>query len=73
MQWVSVNDRLPKDREAVLWLHDKQINIVGYYIEEVNLVLLVDLHKDEIGLDIKYFTHWTPLPEPPEDEKNAVD
>ena len=76
-EWISVKDRLPEDRETVLWLHDLElrkkhenifdspVHIVGYYMEEINSVCLVDLDEDDRWFNIEKFTYWMPLPNPP--------
>jgi len=51
--WISVKDRLPEERKHILWCHEPTQEIaVGYLLRA----------------DIKpYFTHWMPLPKPPEE------
>lgn len=77
--WVSVKEKLPKDRETVLWVYDLLLRnkyknmydgpsqIVGYYIEEINSVCLVDLDEYDQFFRLDEFTHWMPLPTPPEE------
>ena len=79
MEWISVKDKLPENRETVLLLHDLCLRkeydniydapnqIVGFYIEEINSICLVDLNEYDVYFDMKEFTHWMPLPKPPED------
>lgn len=54
--WVSVKDRLPKEKEHVLiWIKDLCI-IIDWIVNGKWVV------TDEI------VTHWMPLPEPPKEE-----
>ena len=71
-EWISVDDRLPQEGGAVCknvilfmdsglitvgWLN--QITNRGYYLDTINDVI--------IKAPLSRFTHWMPLPEPPED------
>lgn len=83
MKWISVEERLPKDREPVLWLHDLKLRdkyhnifdgpkyMVGYYIEEINSVCLDDFDEYDNWFKIDELTHWMPLPKPPKDNNNT--
>lgn len=60
-KWISVDERLPKDKQYVLIMWNGVLQF-GFYKpnrrEWVNLIT---------GCDTKYkVTHWMPLPEPPE-------
>lgn len=70
--WISVSERLPQEYGAVCknvillmddgfvtvgWLN--QVTRKGYYLDAVN--------DDVIREPISRFTHWMPLPEPPEE------
>ena len=58
--WISVEDRLPSDRENVLvWYKYEQLP----YESNVS----VKQFKASVGLH-KIITHWMPLPKPPEDK-----
>lgn len=69
-EWISVEDRLPQEGGAVCenvilfmdnglvtvgWLN--QITNRGYYLDTINDVV--------IKAPLSRFTHWMPLPEPP--------
>ena len=68
-QWISVKDRLPEDGiEALFFSPKKEMNccFVGYKAKENEYV-------DPEGNGLiprqieKYYTHWMPLPKPPEE------
>ncbi len=79
-KWISTKERVPEDRATVLWLHDEQfrkkylnvldspIHIVGYYMQEIHSVCLVDLDEYDNYFDIEDFTYWMELPKPPEEQ-----
>ena len=64
-EWISVKDRLPYDGEKVL-VHIDGGNIrIGWYVVNRDGASGFELsHGGFVLLD--YFTHWMPLPEPPE-------
>lgn len=61
--WISVDDRLPKTTERVI-IHRNIGN------DETKIELIVWFNGDELDLKI---THWQPLPEPPEIDKQPLD
>ena len=78
--WISVNDRLPANREFIdVWhsaerdpinnkydfrIADMHFNQGNFYITKIGAE--GDYHYHEVLKDI---THWMPLPEPPESKK----
>lgn len=58
--WISVKDRLPDERGSYLAYDDDDIVIAKYdsgaWLDE------------QWGDELKYVTHWQPLPEAPEEE-----
>jgi len=73
MNWISVKDKLPEVHLDVLiyipWLKDhfdSSSYIVGYL--EYDECIYFNNFQDNIErIDIKYISHWMPLPEPPKE------
>jgi hypothetical protein len=67
-QWISVKDRLPPPEVKVLWWNETadQAGVSSYkYMSHCNDTMIE--WGDAGYLSIKNFTHWMPLPEPPEE------
>lgn len=64
-KWISVKERLPKIGDKVLVISRLGDQSVATFDGDA----FVDHHG--IGAVIKYFTHWMPLPEPPEKEASG--
>lgn len=54
MEWIGVEDRLPRIDQFVIW-----------YSVEGNMGIW-EIDKDDDMPWLKEVTHWMPLPEPPE-------
>lgn len=76
MEWISIEDKLPENKQTVLalisYLHDgkpEQIYHVAeytYYFHD-NQIWQVQVGNSQYDLygNIEGVTHWMPLPEPP--------
>ena len=64
-KWISVKDRLPKENQGVLVWSKRAEQVQSAYLVNGNLVTI---HDHLIGLDLE-FSHWMPLPEPPDKEE----
>jgi hypothetical protein len=75
-QWISVKDRLPTDADGVtqLWMRGRSLAelvlgchaVMFEYNEKIEGVL--DMNKPNGLWDLSDFTHWMPLPKPPEEK-----
>lgn len=77
MEWISVKDSLPPDRDVVLWFHDLKLRekcpnildsgecVTGYYMEEIESICINCLYTCDFIFAIEEATHWMPLPQPP--------
>ena len=66
--WISVEDRLPDNHNAVLVYTAEAIasdRTIGKYFRDTDEWLFYDADGHNYAIDI---THWQPLPEPPETE-----
>ncbi|EDV2893487.1 DUF550 domain-containing protein [Salmonella enterica] len=65
--WISCSERMPEDGEHVIVFHPRdgvmQITFFFAYGQ------WWDAAEDDGGLAKSYFTHWMPLPEPPQQEE----
>ena len=62
-QWISVEDRLPKETEEVLWFDGGRMEI-GCVFRSCG-VTFVSTCQDIFPID--EYTHWMPLPAPPKE------
>lgn len=67
MEWISVQDKLPKNNEYTLCWDGKDIYLLKFYQtsdkrHKKRYGIWDSLSKDEYFDDIKY---WMPLPKPP--------
>lgn len=60
-EWISVNDRLPKDNETVLVTNGKRVKEVWFG----QRTKLDRPHFMFTTMPLHTITHWMPLPEPP--------
>ena len=60
-EWISVEDRLPENRDDVLALNTQGYISMGFFWELDNRTLF---HSSG-NIDSKHITHWMPLPELP--------
>lgn len=65
MEWISVNDRLPKDGEIVLTVKNKSREIQMYESRRNGWI-----SKKGWFWSVGTVTHWIPLPEPPKENKD---
>ena len=66
-RWVKVEDRLPDELQWVILRHN-QPNTDAFdtgYIFTIDGRKTWKLRWEKHGLPLRYFTHWMPLPEPP--------
>ena len=74
--WISVKERLPTDVDGVtqLWMRGHSLAelvlgchaVMSEHNEKIEGVL--DMNKPDGLWDLSDFTHWLPLPKPPEDK-----
>lgn len=67
--WISVKERLPAPQEEVLWWNKaaQQAGVSSYEYMPLFNDTMIDW-GDAGNVSIKNFTHWMPLPKPPEDK-----
>jgi hypothetical protein len=69
-EWISVKDQLPPPQTEVLWwnktAHQAGVSSWEYMSHCENTMVY---WGDAGNVSIKNFTHWMPLPKPPEDAK----
>ena len=64
--WISVKDRLPKNRSGVIGTNGELVGEIWFDKDKFNHPF--DVYVDEYDLAfIKSITHWMLLPNPPED------
>ena len=68
-EWISVEDRKPRDFRPVLIFLDGCIMTASYYcgafVQDSAQAMLYD--ADPLGPIAEQPTHWMPLPEPPKE------
>lgn len=67
-QWISVKDQLPPPQTEVLWWNRTahQAGVSSWeYMSHCNDTMIY--WGDAGNVSIKNFTHWMPLPKPPEE------
>ncbi len=79
MNWVSVKDRLPDDKQKVLAInatHSREHYVVLYDANDKSFEhtiyagsFLSYLYESDEYARIEVPTHWMPLPEPPTEEE----
>ena len=65
-RWISVEERLPEDRDWVLVWHTGYMTPKKAKFEDEGVVVWVLDGHDSLPGDV---THWMPLPQPPEVER----
>lgn len=64
-RWISVDDRLPENRNDVLVVISLGIMFVAWYDSFYNNEWMYD------GVTLHNVTYWMPLPQPPEKESDT--
>ncbi len=59
--WISVEDRLPKNREWIFFRREDSKKYYGWFDEKLKLFLTTD--PDHTTWTINGVTHWMPIPE----------
>jgi hypothetical protein len=68
-EWISVKDRLPNEETPVITLYSGVVQHVTYWIIDGSWYPAHADEADETPVNSGVFTHWMPLPEPPEDKQ----
>jgi hypothetical protein len=63
MQWISVQERYPKDKQKVLTIDSDGVIDIYYY--DINYPWFFYKPAFNGVLRVGHVTHWMPLPEPP--------
>ena len=63
-EWISVNDRLPENLQGILVCHKTGTIYAGGFYEGPDKFSL-NAFAGAPTIDIDNFTHWMPLPSPP--------
>lgn len=63
-QWISVEDALPVDHHAVIWLLTDNLMAIGSLDREQRGIFI-----DSCFFKLKEATHWMPLPKAPKEGK----
>lgn len=63
MEWVGVEDELPKEDKDVLVYNGKDLSVSAI----INGYGNQGWHERDDGYDYGYVTHWMPLPQPPKE------
>ncbi len=67
-KWISVKDRLPLPRVTIIVSTDEYVEpIIAYYLKNIDRWYEYDFGAfiADPYSELKYVTHWMPLPEPP--------
>jgi len=67
-EWVSVEERLPKDNEEILFYRENWGILWGWYHSSTGMFIEGRQHDITLSSS-KDATHWMPLPNPPKTEK----
>lgn len=75
--WISLNESQPPDESVVhlrgLWVYHHRVDIyewqsdTGYVSENGRFI---GSNDEDFGWESEDYTHWMPLPEPPQMENN---
>lgn len=72
MNWISVKDGLPENRDYVLVCCTMKVTNKIDYINAVTMAFVCEEGFVDVELDetiTEGVTHWMPLPEPPKEEE----
>jgi hypothetical protein len=64
MEWISVEDRLPKDGQEVKFKNKKHAYFGSFHRCKDNAWIFSQISPARVFSNI---THWMPLPEPPKE------
>lgn len=67
-EWIKVNERLPEPNTTCLWF-DGYSSMSGKPMMYVDKIVATEYGFDCIGNYLHNYTHWMPLPQPPETDK----
>jgi len=70
MQWVSVNEKLPKERERIIAVHGSCYILICSFFNKS--FWTYNGGKDDCYYGITGITHWMPLPELPTASNNVI-
>lgn len=66
MEWISVKDRLPKDKEDVIVFSTYRGIFLNWRFNGEWAIMLNPVLKVPYPI-----THWMPLPDPPKEDENG--
>lgn len=66
MEWIDVNERLPRHHKSVLMFDSDTDMMVGYYDSKIQL--WQGEYNEYVYDKATKVTHWMPLPEPPKND-----
>ena len=70
MEWVSVIDQLPKNKQEILCItRAGDTHISTFVLREDSVEWDEPYYGQEISSPIEKVTHWMPLPKPPKKDK----
>lgn len=68
-KWINIEDELPKEDSFVLCIDsEKNINLGKYSSKFLDFFFLDDPLEEENKNNYAIFTHWMPLPKPPQEQ-----